>query len=59
MGLRYAINMPGVLTVYGPPGTKRMVDGIVASMQPTSEAGYGVPGAVRVPPESTVRVVEL
>ena len=59
LGLRYQTNVPGVLTVYGPPGTQRLVDGLVASMQPGSEAGYGIPGARRIPPEDTVRVVEL
>jgi ribonuclease BN (tRNA processing enzyme) len=59
LGLRYQTNAPGVLAVYGPPGTQRLVDGLVASMQPGSEAGYGIPGARRTPPEDTVRVVEL
>lgn len=48
LGLRYQANGPGVLTVYGPPGTKALIDGIVASMQPASEAGYGLPGEPRV-----------
>ena len=59
LGLRYQTNAPGVLTVYGPPGTKGLVDGIVASMQPGAEAGYGLPGAKRIDPATTVRVVEL
>ena len=59
LGLRYQTNAPGVLTVYGPPGTRQLVDGIVASMRPGAEAGYGIPGAPRIDPESGVRVVEL
>ena len=59
LGLRYQTNAPGVLVVYGPPGTKRLVDGLVASMQPAADAGYGLPGAPRVAPESIVRVVEM
>jgi ribonuclease BN (tRNA processing enzyme) len=59
LGLRYQTNAPGRLIVYGPPGTQRLVDGLVASMQPGSEAGYGIPGARRIPPEDTVGVVEL
>lgn len=59
IGLRHQTNAPGVLTVYGPPGTKQLVDGIVASMQPGAEAGDGLPGAKRRLPESGVRVHEL
>lgn len=59
LGLRYQTDVPGVLTVYGPPGTRKLVDGIVASMEPGAEGGYGLPGAKFVPPASTVRVVEL
>jgi len=59
LGLRYQTNGPGVLTVYGPPGTKALIDGIVASMQPASEAGYGLPGEPRVDPKDTVTVIEM
>jgi ribonuclease BN (tRNA processing enzyme) len=59
LGLRYQTNAPGVLTIYGPPGTKRLVDGLTASMKPAAEAGYGLPGEPSTPPEQTVKVVEL
>lgn len=59
LGLRYQTNAPGVLTIYGPPGTKALIDGIVASMQPASEAGFGLPGEPRVDPKDTVAVVEM
>ena len=59
LGLRYQTDAPGVLIVYGPPGTKRLVDGLVASMQPAAEAGYGLPGAKATRPEDLVRTVEL
>lgn len=59
LGLRYQTDVPGVLTIYGPPGTRRLVDGIVASMEPAAEAGYGIPGARRISPATTVSVVEL
>lgn len=59
LGLRYQTNVPGRLEIWGPPGTRRLVEGLVASMQPGSEAGYGLPGAPRTPPEATVHVVEL
>jgi ribonuclease BN (tRNA processing enzyme) len=59
LGLRYQTNAPGVLTVYGPPGTARLVDGLVASMQPAAEAGYGFEGQKQVRPADTVRAVEI
>lgn len=59
LGLRNQINVRTVLTVYGPPGTKALVDGIVASMEPAARAGYGIPGQSWAAPASTVRVVEL
>jgi ribonuclease BN (tRNA processing enzyme) len=58
IGLRFQTETPGVLTIYGPPGTRRLVDGIVASMAPADEAGYGVPGEVVNDPTTGVRVVE-
>jgi len=59
LGLRFQINAPGVLTVYGPPGTEEMVAGLVASMQPGAEAGYGVPGEQTPDPAAMFSVVEI
>ena len=59
IGLRYQIAAPGKLAIYGPPGTKAMVDGIVASMRPAAEAGYGLPGEPSINPADTVTVHEL
>lgn len=59
LGLRFQLNAPGVLTVYGPPGTTEMVAGLVASMQPSAEAGYGVPGEQKPDPAAMVSVVEI
>ena len=59
LGLRFQINAPGVLTVYGPPGTEEMVAGLVASMQPGAEAGYGVPDEQTPDPAAMVSVVEI
>jgi ribonuclease BN (tRNA processing enzyme) len=59
LGLRYQTTVPGVVTIYGPPGTRQLVTGIVDSMQPASEAGYGLPGAKRIAPSDTVKVIEL
>ena len=59
LGLRFQINSPGKVTIYGPPGTKRLVDGLVAAMQPFAEAGAGIPGQPLRLPESSVDVVEI
>lgn len=59
LGLRFQLNAPGVLTVYGPPGAKELVDGLVASMKPGAGAGYGVPGEQKPDPAAMVFVVEI
>lgn len=59
IGLRYQTNVPGKLAIYGPPGTRAMVDGILASMRPASQAGYGLPGEPMIDPAETVSVREL
>lgn len=58
VGLHWMNNYPGQLTVYGPPGTQELVNGIVASMQPQARVGIGV-GAATSPPAESVKVVEL
>jgi len=59
LGLRHQTNAPGKLKIYGPPGTKETVDGLVAAIRPGAVAGYGVPGEVIIPPENTVEVIEI
>ncbi|GAC1569360.1 MAG: Rv2407 family type 3 sulfatase [Novosphingobium sp.] len=58
IGLRWMNQFPGTLTVYGPPGTRELVDGIVASMAPQSRIGFGLGSAPDAPARS-VTVVEL
>lgn len=58
IGLRWMNEVPGVLTVYGPPGTTEVVDGILASLAPPARVGYGTGAHVPDPAEG-VRVVEL
>ncbi|MHA6719983.1 MBL fold metallo-hydrolase [Sphingomonas sp. RS6] len=59
LGLRYQTYAPGPLHIYGPPGTRQLVDGLVASMKPAAAAGYGLPGAPVIDPASTVMVTEI
>lgn len=58
IGLRWMNNFPGQLTVYGPPGTREMVDGIVASLGPQGRIGFGL-GKAPPPPSASVNVVEI
>jgi ribonuclease BN (tRNA processing enzyme) len=58
IGIRWMNTMPGMLTVYGPPGTKEMVDGIIQTMRPQSRVGFGL-GAAAPSPEASVKVVEI
>lgn len=59
LGLRHQMGATGKITVYGPPGTQAMVNGLVAAIVPEAESGYGFPGEDYVPPQTTVEVVEL
>lgn len=59
LGLRNQINVSDPLTVYGPPGTRELVAGMVASMQPAARVGYGIPGQPWIPPADTVTVIEM
>lgn len=47
------------LTIYGPPGTREMVEGMISSMRPAARAGYGIPGKPWPDPAGTVAVVEM
>lgn len=59
LSLRNQTNVKGRLMVYGPPGTRELVAGIVASMQPAAQVGYGIAGQPWFPPADTVTVIEL
>lgn len=45
LGLRMQLNVPHTLEIYGPPGTQKFIDGLLAGMAPAMEASYGMPGA--------------
>ena len=59
LGIRYQVSAPGVLTIIGPPGTQRLVDGLVESMIPSAEVGAGVPGEPFRNPAEGVTVIEV
>jgi ribonuclease BN (tRNA processing enzyme) len=56
LGLRMQLELRGQLRVIGPPGTKTLVDGLLAASAPAMRAGYGIPGQAW---SSDVDVVEL
>ena len=59
LGMRVQTLAPGILTIYGPFGTKRVVDGLVAAMQPLAAASAGMLGHAGGRPADTVRVIEV
>ena len=59
LGLRLQTRVPGKLAIYGPPGTKDLVSGLIASLKPASIAGYGIPGQGYDDPVGTVEVIEV
>jgi len=44
VGLRMQLETRGTLRVYGPPGTRTFIDGLLAASAPAMRAGYGIPG---------------
>ncbi|HEX8412263.1 MAG TPA: MBL fold metallo-hydrolase [Sphingomicrobium sp.] len=58
IGLRWMIGGVGPLHVYGPPGTRELVDGLRASMLPAQRVGYGFDDGFGSDPIA-IEVVEL
>ncbi len=58
IGLRWMNQYPGRLHIIGPPGTREMINGLVASMAPSAKIGIGV-GPAMMPPAQSVEVTEL
>lgn len=56
---RFQVLVPGVLTIYGPPGTKATVDGLIAAMNPAVTAQSNIRARAPVPPADTVKVIEI
>ncbi len=44
IGLRMQLVATEMLQIYGPPGTRAFIEGLLAAMAPAAEAGYGMPG---------------
>lgn len=59
VALRWQTNITSPLTIYGPRGTRQLVDGILASMGPAVEAGYAYPGEVKIPFKPGIAVIEI
>lgn len=56
---RYQLLVPGQVTIYGPPGTRATVDGMLAAMAPAVTATSNIRKRSNVSPEDTVKVVEI
>lgn len=59
LGLRLQTRTVRPLTIYGPPGMKEIVAGLIAAMRPSALSGFGVPGEVAIDPAANINVVEL
>lgn len=59
LGLRHQTMTTTPLTVYGPPGTKALVTGLLAGMEPSARSGYGIPGEEYIAPGTNLTIVEL
>ncbi len=57
VGLRWMNEYPGVITIYGPPGTQALVDGIIASMAMPAQMGFGL--GLPSKPADRIKAVEL
>ena len=44
LGLRVQMQVEDTLHIYGPPGTKAFVDGLIAGLEPAMKAASGMPG---------------
>lgn len=59
LGLRQQTHTTSPLAIYGPPGTKAMVAGIMAGLEPGAQSGYGVEGEKELSPQTGVTVIEV
>lgn len=59
LGMRYQTMVATPLTIYGPPGTRRMVEGLLAAMRPMAEVGRGFVGDAPRPVEAGIQIEEI
>lgn len=59
LGLYQQIGLERELTIYRPPGTTKLVEGLLLAMEPAAEVGPGLPSHVVRAPGAHIRTVEL
>ena len=59
LGLYQQVRVQRELTIYGPPGTRQMVNGLFQAMQPSADVGAGLRGVASIVPGQNIRIVEL
>lgn len=59
LGLYQQIGVERALTIYGPPGTAKLVEGLLQAMKPAADVGPGLPSYVGRVPGAHIRTVEL
>lgn len=59
LGQRFQTNPRKPVAIYGPVGTKAVVDGLLAAMAPSMNAGYGIAGEPSMTAEQLVTVTEI
>jgi len=59
LSLRYQALNTDPVTIYGPPGIKRVVDALIAGMAPNDETPSGLWSWMKTAPEKIYKVVEI
>lgn len=59
LGLNMMIQRQTPLTIYGPPGTQSIIDGLCAACDVPNAIGFGVPGQQLPHPRDYVKVTEI
>ncbi|MCX7283743.1 MAG: MBL fold metallo-hydrolase [Novosphingobium sp.] len=59
LGLRLQTRTTTPLTIYGPHGTRAIIDGLISAMRPSAQSGFGVPGEVPIDPATGIIVREV
>lgn len=59
LGLLFQVRAHQIIEIYGPPGTKSFIDGLLAAMEPFAEGAFGIVGEHYPSPASLVKVTEL